>query len=52
MEDKIFGKSTDPFPKEIEKTNNETIFLKIYKDFDATTFKSLPGSKYLHINKN
>ncbi|MBP1526271.1 MAG: hypothetical protein H9Q67_07260, partial [Spiroplasma ixodetis] len=48
LKDKIFGKSIDPFPKEIEKKlNNETIFLRIYKDFYATTFKSLPGIKVL-----
>lgn len=48
MEDKIFGKSTDPFPKEIEKKlNSETILLRIYKDFDEKTFKTekLPGVK-------
>ena len=48
MEDKICVKSTDPFPKEIEKKlNNETIFVRIYKDFDEKTFKNekLPGIK-------
>lgn len=50
MEDKICVKSTNPFPKEIEKKlNNETIFLRIYKDFDEKTFKNekLPGIKVL-----
>ncbi|MBP1526210.1 MAG: hypothetical protein H9Q67_06945, partial [Spiroplasma ixodetis] len=48
MEDKIVVKSSKSFPKEIEKQlNNETIFLRLYKDFDATTFKSLPGIKVL-----
>ena len=48
MEDKIVVKSIEPFPKEIEKKlNNETIFLRLYKEFDEKTFKpeKLPGIK-------
>ena len=48
MEDKIVVKSTEPFTKEIEKKlNNETIFLRLYKEFDEKTFKpgKLPGIK-------
>ena len=50
IEDKVFTKSTDPFPKEIEKKiNNESIFIRIYTNFDEKIFKTdkLPGIKVL-----
>ena len=49
-EDKIVVKSTESFLKEIEKKlNNETIFLRLYKEFDEKTFKpeKLLGIKVL-----
>lgn len=52
IEDKIF-QSTDPLPKDIEKQiNYETIFVRIYKQFDEKSFKSIEGLSMISIKLN